>query len=174
MPLDLRAVQKYERVKGTLQMRLTEINPIIRLCQGTSPPLFIQGGQVWAEGGDEIENPPDWFWEQAARMTRQARKEVGLKLPNEPEEQPEAGEPTGTKLFLRDGKLFTIDGNEVVIPPTQEPAKPVAMWKCPQCYETLPKAEKGFHIARERKVMKEAQRKQVQKADPITTQPKQE
>jgi len=57
-------------------------------------------------------------------------------------------------LFLRDGKIFTADGQEVdgikiEGPKVQTPRE----WTCPQCHETMTTRQKGVHIAREKKAI---------------------
>jgi hypothetical protein len=55
--------------------------PYTRLNAGEGPPVFIQAGQFFSEGGPVLkpDEVPDWLDEEIARMTPGARQEVGLK-----------------------------------------------------------------------------------------------
>lgn len=57
---------------------VTRITPIVRLSclDGT---LFMQSGRVLDEGGNEITDPPGWFYDEAAKITQQALLECGFK-----------------------------------------------------------------------------------------------
>ncbi len=90
------------------------MSPVVRLAQGMGPPLFIQEGKVYAEGGDEIpkDQLPGWFHEQVKIMTPQARLEIGYRLPDDPRPRL-PGEQEGEKFYLRDGKFYNEDGQEM-------------------------------------------------------------
>jgi hypothetical protein len=42
------------------------------------PPLFVQGGQIYSEGGQLITEPPGWFWDELAKVSPDVLLEVGL------------------------------------------------------------------------------------------------
>lgn len=64
--------------------KITRVTPITRLCcMGES--ILLQGGRVFSSGGDEIPEPPGWFYDQIARLSVAALKEVGFdKVPDRP------------------------------------------------------------------------------------------
>jgi len=131
MPLDLKAVQLYEKVPGTDQTRLVKTNPYVRLGRKDHPPIYVQGGQVYGEGGGPIEPLPDWFDGEMARLSPKVRDEIGWR------------EGTAATLTADDGKVtVTVAG-----------FKPVTMWTCPAdgCGQTMPARKKGFHVAAHRK-----------------------
>src|SRR5262245_4724449 len=87
MPLELNKIQNYERIKGTMQSRLKEINPVLRVKQGRDePPLYIQKGKVYTEGDPnpipQSELPP-WFWDQMERVSEKVKVEVGWHKPSQ-------------------------------------------------------------------------------------------
>lgn len=40
----------------------TRVTPYIRLCEGDGPPIFLQNGRYFYEGGEEVpsKDMPDW------------------------------------------------------------------------------------------------------------------
>jgi len=102
MSLSLK-VQHYQRIPGTTQLRLTRVTPYVRLCRDDGPPLFVQGGQVYSESGDRMTDQlPEWFWDEAAKMSLAVRQEVGLVLPGEP---PQPTTPAPAPSTAGDGRL---------------------------------------------------------------------
>lgn len=86
MPLSLQ-VQHYQRIPGTTTVRLHKLTPYLRLCEGGSPPIYLQGGQAWSESAADpipLEDLPPWFGEALARLTLHARQEVGWTRPGDP------------------------------------------------------------------------------------------
>jgi len=164
--LRLNQVHKYVRIPGTQEMRLMKVSPAIRICKGMAPPLWIQEGKVYAEGGDEIpkEKLPDWFDEQVKMMTPQARSEIGYRLPDDPRPRL-PGEQEGEKFYLRGGKFYDEDGREIPgmnlvkvkseeekipedqrsVPAGQPYPDPPKMWTCPRCEAEMPLKMKGTH-----------------------------
>jgi len=128
MPLDLKAVHLYEKVPGTDQTRLVKTNPYVRLGRKDHPPIFVQGGQVYGEGGGPIEPIPDWFAGEMARLSPKVRDEIGWRTVS----------PGGADHLLQ-------------APPP--PGKPVNQWTCPAegCGQTMLARKKGFHVAAHRK-----------------------
>ncbi len=134
------------------------------------PPLFIQEGKVYAEGGDEIpkDQLPGWFHEQVKIMTPQARLEIGYRLPDDPRPRL-PGEQEGEKFYLRGGKFYNEDGQEMPtmplandgkIPedqrsvPAGQPYGEVKMWTCPVCEVEMPLRKKGNHTVQENRKKK--------------------
>ena len=151
------------------------MSPLVRLCKGTDPPLFIQEGKVYAEGGDEIlkDQLPDWFHDEVAKMTLQARLEIGYRLPEDPRPRL-PGEQEGEKFYLRDEKFYNEDGQEM---PGMKVAEPIIidgeipedqrsipagqpygdkpkMWTCPDCAQEMSLRVKGVHISMENRKKK--------------------
>lgn len=84
MGLELRNVQRYaQRVdEGTGQKYtvLVKNNPYLRLNSGDGPPIFVQGGKAYSEGGDEYElgDLPPWFMVLAAGVGETVAEQCGL------------------------------------------------------------------------------------------------
>jgi hypothetical protein len=75
----LAEVQIYKRVPNTTAVELAGLAPALRLQAGKGePPVFIQHGKLWAEGGQELATPPAWFWDEAAKVSPDAAAECGL------------------------------------------------------------------------------------------------
>jgi len=75
-------VHEYQRVPGSLEVRLVRTNPYLALTKkvgDSAEMLFIQSGQVWSAGGVPIENLPDWFAEELAKCSPAALLEAGWK-----------------------------------------------------------------------------------------------
>jgi len=65
----------------TNQPVLTRIQAYVRVREGDSPPLFLQGGQVYSEGGPLIpaEDWPDWLEGHIKRLSPLALEECGFR-----------------------------------------------------------------------------------------------
>lgn len=138
MGLELRNVQRYaQRVdEGTGQKYtvLVKNNPYLRLNSGDGPPIFIQGGKAYAEGGDEYEldDLPPWFMVLAKGVGETVAEQCGLdKLLQEIDEasgdevpglmpKPE-GKPEPKPTTLQE---ITAAGNDDGSAATAKPAKP--------------------------------------------------
>jgi hypothetical protein len=60
-------------------VELAGLAPALRLQSGKGePPVFIQHGRIWAEGGVELTTPPAWFWAEADKVAPEAAAECGL------------------------------------------------------------------------------------------------
>jgi hypothetical protein len=75
-------VHKYERIKGTQDVRLVKTSPYT-VVKGAAEevPVYIQGGVYYSAGGDRIKKSdlPDWVHEEVGKMSVKAKEEVGLK-----------------------------------------------------------------------------------------------
>jgi hypothetical protein len=121
MPLTLNKVQEYERVPGTaLDVRLVRTNHYIRICAGGGPPVYVQGGRCYGEGGPEIDVLPDWFAGEMAKVSAKARTEVGW--------QDVAVEAPAQAPVVR------------AVPSPKQ-------WTCPDCDTTMIAKKRGFHAA---------------------------
>jgi hypothetical protein len=86
VPLQLSRVHVTEKIQGTHnETRVVRTNHYIRLADGNHPPLYIQGGQVFSEGGPLVaeEELPDWFWLAAQKCSPDALAAVGFRVPDE-------------------------------------------------------------------------------------------
>lgn len=57
-------VHEYGKVPNSPFTKIIKSNHYIRLSHQGQPPIYIQNGHLWSEGGDRITNPPEWFHEQ--------------------------------------------------------------------------------------------------------------
>jgi hypothetical protein len=80
MTLNLEKVHDYKRIPGTTQVQLVGSHPATRVRAAGEPPIFIQDGLCYSEGGQQIdkEDLPGWFWPEAAKMSETALVECGL------------------------------------------------------------------------------------------------
>lgn len=80
--LQLRGVHVYKKIPGKNAFQLSEIHPAMRIGSGENH-LYIQNGEVFAEGGDRI--PPDqypgWFLDELGKVSPKALQETGFSLP---------------------------------------------------------------------------------------------
>ena len=136
MALDLRT-HIDERIPNTQEVRRVKVNPYLRLCQKGSPPVYVQGGKVYAEGGPEVETLPAWFAEEMAKVSPQVRAEVGWKDPAAPVPAPVVRERPVTVAAPPIGSITA------------------RTWTCQECQQTMTTKKKGLHLARHRR---EAQR----------------
>jgi hypothetical protein len=61
---------------------IARVSPYVRLRKADEATIFIQGGSFYydKEGGEAIKviDLPEWVGDELAKMTPQARREVGL------------------------------------------------------------------------------------------------
>lgn len=75
-------VHDYKRKKGGNQAVLLSVTPYVRLKAGyDQPPVFVQGGKFFAEGGEELADDelPDWLDAEIKKMSESAKREAGLE-----------------------------------------------------------------------------------------------
>lgn len=85
MGLELNRVHDYERGPGNTVL-MKRINPANQIRYTSDvPPVIVQGGRFYSEGGQEIpeRDLPEAFWQAARRKTEESRRECGLVLPEE-------------------------------------------------------------------------------------------
>ena len=121
MPLSL-TVHHYEKIPGQQQSRLARVTPYVRIARENQPPIFVQGGQVYSEGGQTLTQLPSWFDEEMAKLTPTVREEVGWKG---------TPPPAAPAVIATPGAQWTC---------------PEA-----GCGATMSTRKKGMHIARHRK-----------------------
>jgi hypothetical protein len=79
MPFSL-TVHHFRRDPRTNHRVLIKTTPYIAISSAEGR-LFVQTGKVWSEGGQEITDPPVWFWEGWAKIRPERRKQFGLAHP---------------------------------------------------------------------------------------------
>lgn len=130
-------VHHHEKLPGTQESRLVKTTPYVRLCRQdpvtkiTAPPIYVQGGRAYGEGGPELATLPDWFEEEMAKLTPKLRDEVGW---TGPATERAAGVAVASSSVRED----------VGSPPR-------STWSCPECHKQMSTRNKGLHIARHRK-----------------------
>jgi len=81
MPLTLRT-HVTEKVPGSSnESRVIRTHHYIRVVSSGHPPLYIQDGQVFSEGGPLVDEIPDWFWAEACKCTDDALRAVKFEIP---------------------------------------------------------------------------------------------
>jgi hypothetical protein len=67
--------------KATGEAVGTRVTPYIRLCSGDGPPIFLQGGGYFYEGGEEVpeDQHPDWLEGMQKKCSPDALKACGFK-----------------------------------------------------------------------------------------------
>jgi hypothetical protein len=116
-------VHHHEKKPGSMESRLVRVTPYVRITRDSHPPLYVQGGRVFSEGGPEVETLPAWFGEEMARLSPKVREEIGWTLER-------------------------LDSNAGTATFTSSTAN---TWACPECDEVVEMKRKGIHIAAHRK-----------------------
>ena len=82
MALDL-LPDKLKRVPGTRNMRVVSRKPYIRLSAHGGPPIFLQAGKTWGEGGILIKatERPEWFQEELQKVPQTQLEQVDWNIP---------------------------------------------------------------------------------------------
>jgi len=124
--LDLK-VHHYVKMPNSTESRLTKVDPYVRICRAHEPPIFLQGGAAYSEGGPPVTPLPEWFEEELAKITPKALEECGWG----PKVAPVAAPPEAPR-----------------------PQKPVTLWTCGECGADVPMTKKGFHVAKHRREAK--------------------
>jgi hypothetical protein len=74
-------VHEYTRIPGTMEVRLVHQRPYLRLRSGAhEPPIFVQEGVFYSEGGDLMGDPPEWLDEELAKVSPEGLSAVGLVM----------------------------------------------------------------------------------------------
>ena len=76
MTLDLK-VHHYKRDKKGRAV-LVRSTPSLRLKNGDSEAIFIQGGQFFTDNGEEVKKVPPWVLEHLKNVKPEVKREVGL------------------------------------------------------------------------------------------------
>jgi len=66
--------------KATGEATGVRVTPYIRLCEGDGPPIFLQNGGYFYEGGEEVpdKDVPDWLEELQGKCKPEALKACGF------------------------------------------------------------------------------------------------
>jgi hypothetical protein len=91
MPLNLNHVHQFAAVLGQSQPQIVAEHHYVRLKgEGAEFPLYIQGGQVYAESGEALEadDLPDWFWAELRKCKPESLAVAGWHAPIEPDGTP--------------------------------------------------------------------------------------
>jgi hypothetical protein len=59
--------------------KIGRYTPYVRINSSEGPPLFIQGGKFYSEGGEMVKDLPDWVDDEVAKMSPTAKRECGLE-----------------------------------------------------------------------------------------------
>lgn len=72
-------VHEYAKIPGSPYQKIVKSRHYIRLCRREAPPIYIQGGKLYAEGGDEIKSDaiPAWFYEDIKKLDPRQLHAVG-------------------------------------------------------------------------------------------------
>lgn len=97
MPLTLTKVHVTEKVPNSDQTRVTRTNHYVRLYADNGPPVYLQNGVVFSEGGPvvEPEDYPDWFWGEVSKLSEEALATVHFEIPDDKRIVPTRNIPTG-------------------------------------------------------------------------------
>lgn len=148
MTLTLNEVHQYTRIPGTLEVRLVKTSPYVRITHAGEPPVFIQGGQAYSEGGQRMDPMPAWLAGEVDKLSPTVRAEVGL----------EVDVPVPVDIRLR--------APEAGPKPKPKPRPPAEMWTCPECQKQMAPRGRSFHELHHKKQAKKQQQMEVPDGDP--------
>lgn len=80
MPLTISEVHVLTRDTKTNQMIVQRTQPYTRLVQQGEPPVIVQGGNFYSDGGDRmpLSSVPDWALKQLSNRNKKSNASVGL------------------------------------------------------------------------------------------------
>lgn len=91
----------HKKEGGTNKMVLIRTNPYTRFVQRGHPPVLVQSGRFYSDGGQPVlaHEIPSWVKAEVDRMTPEGRQAVGLtedwaSQPNKKQHPTPPGEPT--------------------------------------------------------------------------------
>lgn len=145
LAFNLHLTHHYEALPGGgSQVRLTALKPYLRITHGKAT-LYVKEGLISGADGVPMQTIPDWLWEEARKVTPQARAEVKLVLPEERDQVPSPAIPVG---------MAESDSQRVAKKAEGLRLTGALLWKCDTCSEEMPFARKGLHIARHARAAK--------------------
>lgn len=137
MALMLNKVHDYQKVPGKRHdVRLVGEHHYVRLGGNGLPPIFIQDGHCYSEGGEELalDKLSEPFWVEARKITPEMRRTVGLVLPEE-RQKPEPVVPAAPVSAATPGPVDKAEATRT----------------CPTCNETMLARKFGAHISLHRR-----------------------
>lgn len=78
--LELDRVHVIDKVPGTNNFRLTKVQPAMRLCEN-GEIVWIQRGKLFDDGGQQMDEAPEWFAKVVQKCSVSALAEVGYVKP---------------------------------------------------------------------------------------------
>jgi hypothetical protein len=65
------------------QLKGYKVNPYVRVMAGDGPPIYIQGGQFYSEGGHSIlkKDLPPWVDNELKKLSHETKVSCGLENP---------------------------------------------------------------------------------------------
>lgn len=72
-------VHEYAKIPGSPYQKIVKARHYIRLVRREAPPIYIQGGKLYSEAGDEIrgDQVPAWFYEDLKKIDPRQLHAVG-------------------------------------------------------------------------------------------------
>lgn len=71
------STQHFRTGRNNQRVLVRETN-YVNISKRDEGEFFAQEGKVYTRGGDVVENPPSWFWEQYATLSPEMKKIAGL------------------------------------------------------------------------------------------------
>lgn len=143
--LTLTKVHDLQKVPGKRnEVRMVGEHHYVRIGMPGLPPIFVQDGQFYSEGGPAIvrQDLPETFWNEARKVTLDMRRTVGLVLP---EELTKKDQPATTD---QPPPAPTAAAQAAPAPATPAPAATVSMKTCEACKAEVPSKAFGSHMAK--------------------------
>ncbi len=99
MPLQLGEIHEWKKV-GKGRAVIDRVKPTVRISHASTPdknghvkydpPIWIQDGKAYYEGGEAIKKPPFYFWTEVEKWSEAYRQEMKISLPNDWDKQKKA------------------------------------------------------------------------------------
>ena len=94
MTLTLSEIHEWKKV-GPGRAVIDRVKPTVRISHGDGkgsydPPIWIQDGKVYYEGGELIKKPPFYFWTEVEKWSEAYRQEMKISLPKDWDKQKKA------------------------------------------------------------------------------------
>jgi len=77
-----RTMKQPHEVKFVNHMpKLVRENISVRFCKAGECPMWMQDGAVFADGGGQILEPPEWIWEQYKTLSPEMQAQLKMVVP---------------------------------------------------------------------------------------------
>ncbi len=96
MPLNLSQIHKWKKV-GPGRAVVDQVVPTARVSHANppdknglvmyDPPIWIQDGKMYSEGGQAVKKPPFYFWQEVEKWSPEYRSEMKIDLPKDWDKQ---------------------------------------------------------------------------------------